>query len=95
MKSKIPQRTVMVVTSPDADCMVVRTLTDERSALQIPLTAKVVNDSENGAAFFFATVCASVIELCRILLFSTSVFQLLVVIFAWKWCGADPTRWAR
>ena len=34
-------------------------------------------------------------EICRILLFSTSVFHLLVVIFAWKWCGADPTRWAR
>ena len=33
--------------------------------------------------------------LCRILLFSTSVFRLLVVIFAWKWYGADPTRWVR
>ena len=51
-------KTVMVVTSPDAGCMVVGTLTDERSALQNPLTANVVNDSENGAAFFFATVCA-------------------------------------
>ena len=48
----------MVETSPGAGCMVVRTLTDELSALQSPLTAKVVNDSENGAAFFFATVCA-------------------------------------
>ena len=33
--------------------------------------------------------------LCRILLFSTSVFRLLVLIFAWKWCGADLTRWVR
>ena len=33
--------------------------------------------------------------LCRILRFSTSLFHLLVVIFAWKWCGADPTRLVR
>ena len=33
--------------------------------------------------------------LCRILQKSTSVFRLLVVIFAWKWCGADLTRWVR
>jgi hypothetical protein len=46
----------MVGPSPDAGCMVMRTLTDELSTLQSPLTAKVVNDSENGAAFFFATV---------------------------------------
>ena len=32
---------------------------------------------------------------CCILLFSTSVFRLLVLIFAWKWCGADLTRWVR
>ena len=47
----------MVGPSPDAGCMVMRTLTDELSTLQSPLTAKVVNDSENGAAFFIAT-CA-------------------------------------
>ena len=45
-------RTVVVVTSQNLGCMVVRTLTDELSALQSPLTAKVVNGSENGAAFF-------------------------------------------
>ena len=35
------------------------------------------------------------LALCRILKKSTSVFRLLVVIFAWKWCGADLTRWVR
>ena len=54
-------RTVVVVTSQNLGCMVVRTLTDELSALQSPLTAKVVNDSENGAAFFLRH-CARAFE---------------------------------
>ena len=54
-------KAVMVGSSPAAACVVVRTPTDEHSVPQRPLTAKyyvVVNDSENGAAFFFATVYA-------------------------------------
>ena len=48
-------KAVMVGSSPAAACVVVRTPTDEHSVPQRPLTAKyyvVVNDSENGAAFF-------------------------------------------
>ena len=53
-------KAVMVGSSPAAACVVVRTPTDEHSMPQRPLTAKyyvVVNDSENGAAFFTA-MCA-------------------------------------
>ena len=54
-------KAVMVGSSPAAACVVVRTPTDEHSVPQRPLTAKyyvVVNDSENGAAFFYLATCA-------------------------------------